>query len=137
MGGTEEEADLIPVSTERADPPKALELSDIMAMLKQSMSQNTNRFDRLDREQAAVRQEAREGKETGAKATTIATETRKQLTDLEKRVSQVEKNPMKTAPPPGLARGRGMGSQGGGRAGKKRLGLFRRRRGGYGNSHRL
>ena len=96
-----------PVPTELAVPSQQqrgekLELSDLMALMHKSMTDNTSRFDRLDKETAATKREAHESKVLAAKATTIATETQGKLEALEKRVAQLEKSPSPIAGPPGL-----------------------------------
>ena len=92
--GEEGEADEeeIPVPTEKIDPPqKVLTLEDIMSTLNRGMTQNQNNFDRLDRRVSAMQAEVNETKDIAAKATTIANDTRQQMTALERRVANLEK----------------------------------------------
>ena len=90
-----------PVPTELADPADddKLSLGDLFRLMQRGMTENTGRFDKLDREQAAIKREAKEAREMAAKALTTSTETRSQIEALAKRVSQLEKGGPPTHPP--------------------------------------
>ena len=79
----------IPEGPSQSDPP--LTLHDIFELMQKGMHRNETNFDRIDKRVSSMQGEIRETRDIAAKATTIANDTRTQLTALERRVAQLEK----------------------------------------------
>ena len=91
----EDQHEEIPVPTEMPEgpsqPASPLTLQDIFELMQKGMSRNETNFDRIDRRVSTMQNEIKETKDIAAKATTIANDTKTQLTALERRVAQLEK----------------------------------------------